>query len=337
MGGHNIEANSIMYYAIQQGIMLGQAVGAEQSMLDSWARSAEGIKSAANELLWDETAGFYNDNETTTLAPQDGNVWAVFANVTDSQEKNERISSGLSSRWTEYGAPSPEADNAVSPFISSFELQAHFLANNASAALALTRLQWGYMLDDPRMTNSTFMEGYEATGDFHYAPYNNDPRISMAHGWSTGPTSVLSFYVAGLHLLSDGGQTWEIYPRLGDLQFVDTGFSTRVGAFSALVNATEGVVTAMKFSTPTGTTGDVRLPGLTGSLRSSNGSSIALVDGEAHNVPGGSYTLVTNGTVTGGNGTTTGSAPPAQYSGNSAATFSVSALALSAAVFAWLA
>lgn len=179
MGGHNIEANSIMYYTIQQGIMLGQAVGAEQSLLDSWARSAEGIKSAANELLWNETAGFYHDNETTTLTPQDGNVWAVFANVTDSQEKNERISSGLSSRWTEVGAPSPEADNAVSPFISSFELQAHFLANNASAALALTRLQWGYMLDDPRMTNSTFMEGYEATGEFHYSPYNNDPRISM--------------------------------------------------------------------------------------------------------------------------------------------------------------
>ena len=336
MGGHNIEANSIMYYAIQQGIMLGQAVGAEQSLLDSWARSAEGIKSAANELLWNETAGFYHDNETTTLAPQDGNVWAVFANVTDSQEKNERISSGLSSRWTEYGAPSPEAANAVSPFISSFELQAHFLANNASAALALTRLQWGFMLDDPRMTNSTFMEGYEATGEFHYAPYNNDPRISMAHGWSTGPTSVLSFYVAGLHLLSDGGQTWEIYPRLGDLQFVDTGFSTRVGAFSALVNATDGVVTAMQFSTPTGTIGDVRLPGLTGSLRSANGSSIALVDGEAHDVPGGSYTLMTNGTTTGGNSTTTGSTPPAPYSGDSAATFSISALALGAAVFAWL-
>lgn len=160
--------------------------------------------------------------------------------------------------------------------------------------------------------------------------------LCRAHGWSTGPTSVLSFYVAGLHLLSDGGQTWEVYPRLGDLQFVDTGFSTRVGTFSALVNATQGVVTAMEFSTPAGTVGDVRLPGLTGSLRSSNGSSIALVDGEAHNVPGGSYTLVTNGTVTGGNGTTTGSAPPAQYSGNSAATLSASALTLGAAIFAWL-
>lgn len=109
-----------------------------------------------------------------------------------------------------------------------------------------------------------------------------------------------------------------------------------MGAFSALVNATEGVVTAMEFSTPAGTTGDVRLPGLTGSLLSANGSSIALVGGEAHDVPGGSYKLVTNGTVNGTNGTTTTSAPPAQYSGNGAATLSASALALGAAMFAWL-
>jgi hypothetical protein len=339
MGGHNIEANSIMYHTIQQGIMLGQAVGADQSMLDSWATSGEGIKTAANELLWNETAGFYHDNETTTLAPQDGNVWAVFANLTDSQEKKERISAGLSTRWTEVGAPSPEAGNAVSPFISSFELQAHFLANNASAALALTRLQWGFMLDDPRMTKSTFIEGYQADGELHYSPYNNDPRVSHAHGWATGPTSVLTFYIAGLHLQSNGGETWEIYPRLGDLKFVDTGFSTRKGMFSAMVNASAGVVTAMEFSTPAGTTGVVRLPGLTGSLTSSNGSAIALVDGEARDVPGGSYTLKVDGTMSGNgttNGTATGSSPPAQYSGNGAATLSGSALALGAGLLALL-
>lgn len=44
MGGHNIEANSILYYTIYQGIMLGQAVGEEQSLLDTWQEKAEGIK-----------------------------------------------------------------------------------------------------------------------------------------------------------------------------------------------------------------------------------------------------------------------------------------------------
>lgn len=39
------------------------------------------------------------------------------------------------------------------------------------------RLQWGdFMLDDPRMTNSTFIEGYSADGSLHYAPYPDDAR-----------------------------------------------------------------------------------------------------------------------------------------------------------------
>ncbi|KAG9241134.1 hypothetical protein BJ878DRAFT_396192, partial [Calycina marina] len=62
------------------------------------------------------------------------------------------------------------------------------------------RLQWGFMLNDPRMTNSTFVEGYATSGELKYAPYANDARISHVHGWSTAPTSLLSFYVAGLHL-----------------------------------------------------------------------------------------------------------------------------------------
>jgi hypothetical protein len=106
-----------------------------------------------------------------------------------------------------------------------------------------------------------------------------------------------------------------------------------------MVNASEGAVTAMEFSTPSGTSGAVRLPGLTGSLTSSNGSSIALVDGEARNVPGGSYTLKVDGSMSGNgttNGTATGSSPPAQYSGNGAATLSGSALALGAGLLALL-
>ena len=32
-------------------------------------------------------------------------------------------------------------------------------------------------------------------GELHYAPYSNDPRISHAHGWATGPTSSLTVSV----------------------------------------------------------------------------------------------------------------------------------------------
>lgn len=228
MGGHNIEANSILYYTLNQAITLAEALN-DTSSIASWQSTASTIKATANSLLWNETTGLYHDNETTTLSPQDGNVWAVISNLTDSPEKIFAISSALAKRWTPYGAPAPEALNAISPFISGFELQTHLLAANATRALDLMRLEWGFMLDDPRMTNSTFIEGYADNGDLHYAPYTNDARVSFAHGWATGPTSTLTFLVAGLQLTSAGGKTWRVEPAIGGLTTIEAGISTSLG------------------------------------------------------------------------------------------------------------
>ncbi|KAH6261270.1 hypothetical protein HBI40_116780 [Parastagonospora nodorum] len=258
MGGHNIEANSILYYTINQGIQLAKVMN-DTAPVANWTSTAARVKSAANELLWDDKVGMYKDNETTTLTPQDGNSWAVVANLTANSSQVEQISSNLAERWTKYGAPAVEAADAISPFISGFELQAHFLAQNASAALELMRRQWGFMLDDPRMTNSTFIEGYSTSGELHYAPYLNDARISHAHGWATGPTSSLTSYVAGVQLLRAGGREWRIAPVLGDLKHVDAGFSTSLGLFAAKTQVTDDGL-EMEFETPKGTKGEVRVP-----------------------------------------------------------------------------
>jgi hypothetical protein len=258
MGGHNIEANAILYYTINQGIQLATSLN-DTAPIANWTSTADRVKSSANTLLWDSSAGMYRDNETTTLHPQDGNSWAIVANLTSNSSQTTQISNALVSRWTPYGAPALEAADAISPFISGFELQAHFLAANASAALALMRLQWGFMLDDPRMTNSTFIEGYSTSGELHYAPYLNDARISHAHGWATGPTSSLTMYVAGIQLVREGGREWRIKPELGDLKHVDAGFSTDVGFFGARTEIGDGKI-EMEFETPSGTKGEVQVP-----------------------------------------------------------------------------
>ncbi|KAL6709102.1 hypothetical protein ACN47E_001918 [Coniothyrium glycines] len=260
MGGHNIEANSILYYVLNQGTLLATALNDTSNDTSGWGTAAERIKNSANDRLWNNEAGMYIDNETTTLMPQDGNSWAVVANLTLNSSQVTSISEKLTGRWTPYGAPALEAADAISPFISGFELQTHFLAANTSAALALMRLQWGFMLDDPRMTNSTFIEGYSTTGELHYAPYLNDARISHAHGWATGPTSSLTFYVAGVQLLTAGGSTWRIAPSLGDLKHADAGFSTALGFFGAKTQVSGNGSVTVEFETPQGTTGEVRVP-----------------------------------------------------------------------------
>lgn len=264
----------------------------------NWGAAAAKVKLAANALLWDETSSLFLDNETTTLHPQDGNAWAVLANLTLSNSQNTAITSGLRSRWGPYGAPAPEVGSTpatVSPFIGYFELLAHYTAGNASAALELMRTQWGFMLDDPRMTNSTFIEGYAADGSLRYAPYKHDARVSHAHGWSTGPTSLLTFYTAGLRVTGAGGETWIVAPRLGGLRSVKAGYAAPSGGFSVEVEGgtTSGVVGALKFVTPEATVGEVDIPGVQGSLRSEQGDVVTLVDGRAEGVMGGSWVLVT--------------------------------------------
>ncbi|KAJ4390040.1 hypothetical protein N0V93_007513 [Gnomoniopsis smithogilvyi] len=295
MSGHNLEANAILYYVLGLSIELAGVLGDTEAAA-SYTTAAESLKKAANSLLWREDLGFYVDNETTTVAPQDGNSFAVLGNLTLNSAQAAAISSNLQSRWGEYGAPAPEVASTpatISPFAGSFELQAHLVAGNPVTALDLMRLEWGdFMLDDPRMTNSTFIEGYLEDGTLHYS-YPNDPRVSYAHGWSTGPTNLLSRYVAGIQIVGAGGQQWTIAPQVGDLTTVSGGITTTVGSFTVEITADgKGAITAFSLVTPAGTTGDVVLPASTiGSLTSDSGQTVALTNGVATGLNGGSWTL----------------------------------------------
>lgn len=75
MGGHNIEANAILYYVLNLGIQLA-AVLDDNDAAAQYQDAAATLKAAANEILWRESLGFYVDNETTMMAPQDGNSFA---------------------------------------------------------------------------------------------------------------------------------------------------------------------------------------------------------------------------------------------------------------------
>jgi len=255
MGAHNIEANSILAFTLSTAISLAYSVN-ETSLVSTWQTYYDNIVTAANELLWDESAGLYIDNQTTTLHPQDGNCWAVISGVANSSQA-VAISNALQARWGPYGAPAPEAGTTVSPFISGFELQAHFLAGNPQYAIDLMKFMWAdFMLDDPRMTNSTFNEGYDVSGALHYPAYEDDARISHAHGWSTGPLIALSNYAAGLHVVNSS--TWVVHPQPGNLTSVEAGFTTAIGTFSANYT-TSGSAATYTFQTPPGTKGTVIL------------------------------------------------------------------------------
>lgn len=137
------------------------------------------------------------------------------------------------------------------------KLQAHFESGNDERALDLIRLEWGYMLYTNISTQSTFLEGYTTTGGLGYdlvmltaiprhsrfswicsyranSGYANDVAYtSHAHGWSTGPTSALTFYVTGVTIVEARGRKWRFAPHTSGLSAAQGSFETPLGTFGA--------------------------------------------------------------------------------------------------------
>jgi len=188
---------------------------------------------------------------------------SILFDVVDSSAKSQSISTNLVKNWGPIGAISPELPGNISPFISSFEIAAHFTIGNADRALDLIRRSWGWYINNPNGTESTVIEGYLQNATFGYRSsrgYDYDASyVSHSHGWSSGPTSSLTTYVLGLSVLSPVGATWQLAPQFGDLTSAEGGFTTSLGKFQASWRLTKtGYI--LEYNVPRGTKGQITLP-----------------------------------------------------------------------------
>ncbi|TID20680.1 putative metabolite transport protein [Venturia nashicola] len=256
--GNSSEANMILYETLKTAAELVSWVGpvlANPNLKSRYLHRAKLLKSAINQYQFDVSHGAYRDNATsTTLYPQDANSMAILFNVTTTPYITTEVSDRLKEYWTDIGPASPELPNNISPFITSFELQAHFSIGKTGRALDLLRRTWGWYVNHPNGTGSTLIEGYRTDGTFGYRSergYGNDPSyVSHSHGWSAGPTSALTNYIAGLTVTGRSGSKWSIAPQLGDLQYAEAGFTTSLGRFRVAWQR----IDAAPSSSPNGTT-----------------------------------------------------------------------------------
>ncbi|KAJ7092292.1 Six-hairpin glycosidase [Mycena belliarum] len=299
-GGFNAEGNAILYRVLITSASLASAMSLPD-LAAAWTRNATSLKAHFNDAFWVEELGMYRDNTTTTLCPQDANSFAVLFNVTTSPAQAASVSAGLEKNWNELGAVAPELPDTISPFISGFELQAHFVAGNASRAMDLLHREWGYMLYTNLSVGSTLLEGFTANGSLSYRSYrgyNYDPAYtSHAHGWSSGPTSALTIYVLGLSVTAPQGTQWLMSPRLAGLPRAEGGFETALGWFGAKWSVKmRGATTTLnvELDVPRGTKGSFELP------EELRGARYVTVDGRKTGIgsasivdlSGGKHTLV---------------------------------------------
>ncbi|CZR51983.1 related to alpha-L-rhamnosidase A [Phialocephala subalpina] len=263
-GYNGSEPQMILYRTLVTGADL--AIWAEDTtgLNATWLGHAAALKTAVNEYCFDPAYGAFKDNATaTTLHPQDANSMSILFDVVNSTARAQGISTRLLDNWTPIGAVTPELPGNISPFISSFEIQAHLSIGQTARALDLIRRCWGWYLNNPLGTQSTVIEGYLTNGTFGYRStrgYDYTPSyISHSHGWSSGPTSALTSFILGLSVTGRAGSTWKLAPQFGDLKTVEGGFMTGLGKFQASW-ALQGRGYKLSYNVPEGTVGDVVLP-----------------------------------------------------------------------------
>src|SRR4051794_15066336 len=260
-GGKQIEAQAIMYHTLTTCRTLAVVEG-DTALAASCASQAAALKSAVSGGgYWDPSQGLYRNVPTGTssdLYPQDGNALAIWFGLVDTTEKTQAISCALAARWTSVGALTPEKSaSSVHPFPGGMELNAHLLAGQDTRALELVRREWGFMLNAPQGTASTFWEGYKTDGSSDY----NGSYQSLAHGWATAPTASLTFYVLGLRPDSEGGATYSLVPHPGDLKHVEGQLTTPKGVIKQSYDADAGSGTfSARYSAPAGALDTVAVP-----------------------------------------------------------------------------
>lgn len=213
-GGENVAANALLYKVLVSGASLAVVLG-DGATAANYTSIAAALKQAINTELWDEAAGAFKDNPTSNLHPQDGNSLVCWFNVTTAT----RCSSAMAvqkKNWNAFGSLTPEW-SGIGTFPGSMEVHARFASGDADSAHDLIRLMWGYMLDKPESTGSSFWEGYNADGSFGY----KGNYMSNAHGWATGPAAALSAHTLGIRRAppEEGPRRFVVAPQLGGLSF----------------------------------------------------------------------------------------------------------------------
>lgn len=260
--------NALYIMALKRASELAEFHGQDGDAV-RWKDRAEAIGPALIRENWDSNVGAFFDGgpcpggDNATKCPvhaQDGNSLAILADVGQSWETPLSILDYLSRALRRpYGnafydssalSPDDQFDQRVYAFISYFELSARFLYDSDSAFEELLRLYGWMMTHDPA---STFWEGIGPGGK----PYQ-DGFTSMAHGWSSGVTPLLTNYVLGIRPLTPGFDSFLFSPcpPWDGMDWARGQINTYDGPIWGQWTRKSGVY-SMEVSAPTGMSGDV--------------------------------------------------------------------------------
>lgn len=186
--------NSWYYMALDAAVKMANLTGHSADTVD-YKLQMKSIKANFNKHLWNGVA--YKSPKNKGVIDDRGNGLAVVAGLAE-PEKYEAIKKVL---MTEFHA---------SPYLEKYIMESFFVMNDATKGLERMKKRYSSMVSSEL---STLWEGW-GIGPKGYGggSYN--------HGWSGGPLTLLSQYVAGIAPIKPGYETFSIMPQLGNLKEV---------------------------------------------------------------------------------------------------------------------
>ena len=192
------------YRAFSDGAWLLEELEDTRGAIDARVTAGR-LKSAAQRFLLNSASNTYGSRWQTNAA-------AIFSLICDPDQTDSIWQTVLSS----------PSSGSVTPYYNYFVIKAMARAGHRSEALNWMRAYWGGMLAEGA---TAFWEAYDLSWpkDNFHAFLQADRRqgyyVSLAHGWSSGPTAWLMEEVLGIQPLERGFKQVSIRPDLADLQW----------------------------------------------------------------------------------------------------------------------
>ena len=219
--------NALYYKTLADAAELAAALG-YPTLAAAYRQDAAQVKAQMNAQLYDPTTHAYDISTTDRGSiAQDANSAVILYGIAPASRQPGIIAAMTAALSTSAGdlsvsSPVPAASTQIiSPFIGSSDVDARFLAGDTAGALQLLEDEWGPMTTGP--DGGTLWEKETTAGAL------DSGSTSLAHGWSTGPTSALTAYVLGVTPTSPGYATWRVAPQPGNLSWAEGAVPTPHG------------------------------------------------------------------------------------------------------------
>jgi hypothetical protein len=177
-------------------------------------------------------------------SPTFGTTWQLNALATIASEDDPGAAPAIWSQILSHVKQDAPSDPVISPYFNAYVLDAMSATSHNREALNWIRTYWGGMLAEGA---TSFWESYDLRWpktDPHLALQADGTAgyfVSMAHGWSSGPTAWLSEHILGVRNPQDGYRTVTIAPDLAGLDWARGTVPTPHGPIAISMDKQKGL------------------------------------------------------------------------------------------------